>query len=77
MIDVEVQINYLKDTDIFNKEIEVIRKGKKIKVHQKYLEKGDIYKMNLKKYNKLSKKGYVKKINKPEQSKKTSENEGE
>ena len=45
MIDVEVQVNYLKDTDVFNKEIEVIRKGKK--------------------------------INKPEQSKKTSENEGE
>lgn len=63
MVEVEVLINNFIDKENYNKEITVIRNGKELKLQHKVLLAGDIYKISKTRYNILSKKGIVKKVN--------------
>lgn len=78
MKEVRVLVDSLKDKTIFDKEIEVKRNGKTIKIKQQLLMKNDIYTISAKRYNKLVKDKIVEKVKK-EPANKTleSENKGE
>ena len=73
MKNVEVLVDFFKDTENFNKEITVIRNGIEIKLKQKLLIKGDVYNISEERFKILSKKGIVEEV-KP---KKNIENKGE
>ena len=62
MKNVEVKVDFFKDTEVFNKEITVTRNGEKIKLKQKLLIKGDIYEISEKRFKILSKKGIVEEV---------------
>ena len=54
-----VLVDNLRDNKYFNKEIEVIRNGKKIKLLQKVLRKGDKFETDSEHAKYLEKKGLV------------------